>query len=317
MPQIRDYTAPQRRLDPSDRAAQSYETAGRRVGPLYNAAAQDVRERGQFKAAGIRGRAWPFDILELEAKAKAAGNEIRGTGFQVRGGSRGGMALQGSGLGTTGGAVGGGGGYGRSTRAHGEISAGAAGISRMARGMAGSGGSRIYGPPGYQPDWNPAVGPQPGETTSVNGIGYPGAWVPKPPEYVMGPWARSISKYNSELDKRTSEWGANLDKWWGGYRGDQYQGMVPTNPSDQPTNTIRTETDTGGYAAPVPIEPWPTNSYSGWTGAASEWIGTTADAIYSGVASGAGYFAQDVVNAVNAVTGYVTDTGNEYTADIP
>lgn len=65
MPRITEYTAPQKQLNPSDRAQQAWETAGRRVGPLYNQAAQDIKQAGVVQGQMERDKIWPFDIAAL------------------------------------------------------------------------------------------------------------------------------------------------------------------------------------------------------------------------------------------------------------
>ncbi|MGE3279690.1 MAG: hypothetical protein AB7H90_03470 [Alphaproteobacteria bacterium] len=68
MPKIREYNAPTRRLNPSDRASQAWETAGRRFGPLYNQAAQDIKEAGRVRGAMERAKIWPFNVYALRER---------------------------------------------------------------------------------------------------------------------------------------------------------------------------------------------------------------------------------------------------------
>lgn len=111
MPKIPEYSARRFSLNPSDRAISAYETVGRRIGPLYNAAAQDIREQGRVEASAIKARSWPYDIAEFYDRTEPDPVRPTSTGFRTRGGRRGG-----------------GGG-----RGHGEVSAGARGMTRLAR----------------------------------------------------------------------------------------------------------------------------------------------------------------------------------------
>lgn len=54
MPNIREYTAKNNTLRPSDLGYSAFETAGRRIGPLYNQAAQDQKEEGQLFEKTVR-----------------------------------------------------------------------------------------------------------------------------------------------------------------------------------------------------------------------------------------------------------------------
>lgn len=65
MPTIKAYTAPPSPLRPSDRGMQEWETYARRAGPLYNAAAQGVRERGRLAGDDIESRDWQLNFLSL------------------------------------------------------------------------------------------------------------------------------------------------------------------------------------------------------------------------------------------------------------
>lgn len=50
MPNIREYVAPNTKLNPDEKGYAAWETAGRRIGPLYNQAAQDVEKQGKLTA---------------------------------------------------------------------------------------------------------------------------------------------------------------------------------------------------------------------------------------------------------------------------
>ena len=63
MPKIVQYTAPETKITPSDLGFSAWETAGRRIGPLYNEAAEDIKTGGQLQAKEIENQGWvlPFD----------------------------------------------------------------------------------------------------------------------------------------------------------------------------------------------------------------------------------------------------------------
>lgn len=65
MPRIHDYQAPPAKLQPASRGMQEWETTARRAGPLYNAAAQDVRERGKLAADAVEAEAWRLNFLNV------------------------------------------------------------------------------------------------------------------------------------------------------------------------------------------------------------------------------------------------------------
>lgn len=66
MPKIKEYAAPRQSLHASDRGSQAWETSGRRVGPLHNQAAQDIKEGGRVRGETERAKIWPFNIYALE-----------------------------------------------------------------------------------------------------------------------------------------------------------------------------------------------------------------------------------------------------------
>lgn len=95
MPKFPEFLAPPETLTPSSAGANAWETAGRRLGPLYNAAASNEREAGQANARAFKQKLWPFDILELyerqaareaAAAAPSGGGGGGGGGIRVRGG---------------------------------------------------------------------------------------------------------------------------------------------------------------------------------------------------------------------------------------
>lgn len=103
MPKIVEYTAPEKRILPSEAGYQAAEMAGRRVGPIYREIAQDIKEGGKIQAAVNEQRRWPFDILELEQRAQSGG------GVRIIGD--------------------------RNLRAHNEINAGGAALGHMLNGL--------------------------------------------------------------------------------------------------------------------------------------------------------------------------------------
>lgn len=80
MPTIRPYVAPDRTLRPEAEGFAAFETAGRRVGALYNEAGEDYRRIGALMAQQITDKRWPFDILELEKAQEAAQRARAGSG---------------------------------------------------------------------------------------------------------------------------------------------------------------------------------------------------------------------------------------------
>lgn len=84
MANIPVFTPRQRVLTPESKGQEAIEIAGRRIGPLYNQAAQDIRERGQIAAEGIKQRIWPYDMLALYDRTAGSGG---GVSFRVVGGS--------------------------------------------------------------------------------------------------------------------------------------------------------------------------------------------------------------------------------------
>src|ERR1700693_5060663 len=88
MPNIKTYTAPIENLTESPRGSAAWTQAGRRLGPLYNEAAQFAREAGKL-AANNKAELWPFSILELyqkNAAAEAAASSKKAGGVKIAGG---------------------------------------------------------------------------------------------------------------------------------------------------------------------------------------------------------------------------------------
>lgn len=62
MPRIQRYDAKDEKLTPDSKGYEAFETAGRRIGPLYNQAAQDVEKGGELQAQGIKASGWPLEF---------------------------------------------------------------------------------------------------------------------------------------------------------------------------------------------------------------------------------------------------------------
>jgi hypothetical protein len=82
---IAEYLAPNERLTPSNEGFSAFETAGRRIGPLYNQQAQDIKEEGRLKAQEIEDLSrWPFDILNLRNDvAQAQADKLSKVGVRI------------------------------------------------------------------------------------------------------------------------------------------------------------------------------------------------------------------------------------------
>lgn len=201
MPTIRDYNPAARKLNPSDRAQQAWETAGRRVGPLYNAAAADQREAGKVKGDMERAKIWPFDIYALEnslapqvkntkeTTSRVTGREDAGSSIRVVGSlnplSRGRGGLHGG----TGNIDPGDWAY-----THGEASAGAAGMSRLARQMVS----------GSDADPREKLHKAAENTTNPELIGRPD-WYYDGSHKIEGPDGKSITPYQADILTRYNE----------------------------------------------------------------------------------------------------------------
>jgi hypothetical protein len=122
MPRFKTFDAPDKAFSEDSTGFSAFETAGRRVGPLYNQAGQDLRGAGQAGVnaaeAGVRGardalglaesntrlsedqlrqqregdrqgitdRTWPFDVAALQARSGSSrGGGGSGNGIALRG----------------------------------------------------------------------------------------------------------------------------------------------------------------------------------------------------------------------------------------
>lgn len=152
MPQIKEYTAPRSPLSPSDKGMQEWEIVGRRAGPLYNAAAQDVRERAKLAADEIEGRDWTLNYLvayrrirdENAAAMEAQRAAMRPPEVRIQfGRGRSGNQYPGGSSESAGGRV--------DPSVYATMS-GAVGLSQIAGGKQGSKGGKIAEPPTFQDD---------------------------------------------------------------------------------------------------------------------------------------------------------------------
>jgi hypothetical protein len=144
MPRLPEYDAPSRELAPSDKGANAFEQAGRRIGPAYNEAATLTREQGAVASDLIKQRRWPFDAqelyhsLDLIERAKAKTAEGGGVGFKVEGGT-GGRGGSDSGILSDSGGSDRSGGKGHKSKSGADVggmSIAAAGLGRLAGAMA-------------------------------------------------------------------------------------------------------------------------------------------------------------------------------------
>jgi hypothetical protein len=53
MPKVKQYCAPIKKLVPDSAGYQEFETAGRRIGPLYKQTADDISAAGKLAAQGV------------------------------------------------------------------------------------------------------------------------------------------------------------------------------------------------------------------------------------------------------------------------
>lgn len=78
MPRIAQYEAPSTKISESNEGYSAWETAGRRIGPLLNQAAQDATKEGALQADAIKQSAWPLRFLALAQQPKTVGFKIVG-----------------------------------------------------------------------------------------------------------------------------------------------------------------------------------------------------------------------------------------------
>lgn len=78
MPTFSQYVAADRPLRPDEKGFAAFETAGRRIGPLYREAGQDMARIGELQRQGIEARRWPFDILALEQRSQQGSQQSGG-----------------------------------------------------------------------------------------------------------------------------------------------------------------------------------------------------------------------------------------------
>lgn len=126
MPQIKEYTAPDRRLTQPAEGFAAFETAARRIGPAYNAAAADEAALGRLLSASYKERMWPWDFID----ARASGGSGRGGGEGGSGGGGGGFRVDGDVNGL----------YNEGHRSNGQSSRAAGAIGQMFNGTPANGG---------------------------------------------------------------------------------------------------------------------------------------------------------------------------------
>lgn len=93
MPQIKEYNAPDRKLTLPAEGFAAFETAARRIGPAYNAAASDAAAMGKLLSDSYDERMWPWDFLD--AKSSGGAGRGRGAGGGSSGGGGGGFKVEG------------------------------------------------------------------------------------------------------------------------------------------------------------------------------------------------------------------------------
>lgn len=85
MARIRQYEPSDRQLHPSESGFAAFETAGRRIGPLFQQIGRDISEQGVLKRQQIEDMArWPFELLDLKDRQQKAA-EARAGGLRFGG----------------------------------------------------------------------------------------------------------------------------------------------------------------------------------------------------------------------------------------
>lgn len=88
MPRFQTYDAKERPLRPAADAYAAFETAGRRIGALYNEAGTAERRIGQLDDQAIRGEGFPLQFLAFSKQTAPRGRGgFKVTGLNPRGGS--------------------------------------------------------------------------------------------------------------------------------------------------------------------------------------------------------------------------------------
>src|SRR5579859_6714996 len=86
MPRIAEVTAGEGKLNPSAVGTAAWETAGRRLGPLFDKVASADRAQGEIAARTLKDSLWPIDIAKLqEAEQKRQGGPFEGVRLRVTG----------------------------------------------------------------------------------------------------------------------------------------------------------------------------------------------------------------------------------------
>lgn len=81
MPNIHSYAPDPGTFRPSPEGISAWETAGRRLGPMYREAAEEILKTASLKERTLKQNLWPWNILELEARLK----EGKSLSIRVRG----------------------------------------------------------------------------------------------------------------------------------------------------------------------------------------------------------------------------------------
>lgn len=172
MPRITPYVAPVGNVSESTRGDAAWEQAGRRLGPLYNEAAQFQRQEGALAAQGIKQKIWPYDIARL---LETQGHSGGGGGGRLRGGSSSTLADRGTSTGRIG------------------LPDNGGAVNQIMHGAGALG--RALGDGGYQL----ATAKEPEDMTLEGG------------RLVTSDQSRKIlNEYNTMLDKRSSEYAQQL-----------------------------------------------------------------------------------------------------------
>src|SRR5579884_1604636 len=93
MPKIPVYDATQDKISPSDLGFTAYETAGRRLGPLYDRAAEAIKEGGVLAAEEIKDSDWPLAFARFRTATTGVSIHFAGGRGGGGGGGRGGLAI--------------------------------------------------------------------------------------------------------------------------------------------------------------------------------------------------------------------------------
>ncbi len=243
MANIRTYDAPNFSLTESDKGGQAWSQAGRRLGPLYNEAAQFTREAGKLNADN-KAQLWPFDILELyqrhaaevaaaeAAKAAGGGGGGGGGGRPRRGGGGGG-----GGGGEGGGGEGGGGEGGGGGSPNGQISRGAGALGDALN----DGGQAMSRRPQQA---RPGAPPEPMVLEGGNLV-------------TRSASQKAFQQYQADKKEKVDQWtddAVNTRNYW-----TRYNGGDPSQTNQGGTSSTGPQSDFGGGGTPPPSGTFDTN----------------------------------------------------------